>query len=260
MKSIALVLIGLMLGLGLMLLLPHGGYRLVYAGGQPSGNGDVNASGRIDIADAVYLLTHLFAKGPAPEAIVCPECPACDLCCPSCPPAGLPATGQTVCYDMGENIIDCDTNEFPGQDAFYQAGCPMEGRFIENDDGTVADACTGLVWQQETADIPGDDDDLVTWPEALRYCDELQFAGSSDWRLPNVRELQSIADYGRAFPALDTAFSDAPGTACWSSSSLINFMQRTPSHHAWIVDFGIGEVIDAGKQYSFHVRAVRNAR
>ena len=34
-----------------------------------SGNGDVNASGRIDLADGIYLLTYLFDDGPEPVAM-----------------------------------------------------------------------------------------------------------------------------------------------------------------------------------------------
>ena len=70
-------------------------------GGVPSGNGDVNGSGRIDLSDAVYLLSFLFQGGPAPVAIEAP------------PPAvkGLPATGQTKCYgnvDGNWTEVPCD--------------------------------------------------------------------------------------------------------------------------------------------------------
>ena len=46
-----------------MLVVPQGSPQLVSAQGTPSGNGDVNGSGDIDIADAVYLLSYLFASG-----------------------------------------------------------------------------------------------------------------------------------------------------------------------------------------------------
>jgi hypothetical protein len=104
-------------------------------GGNPIGNGDVNGDGTIDISDAIYLLESLFLGGEAPVPIECP------------PPVvkGLPATGQTKCYDSAGNEIDCTSADFPGQDGFYQAGCPSEGRFVDNDDGTVTDKCTGLM-------------------------------------------------------------------------------------------------------------------
>ncbi len=45
---------------------------------EPSGNGDVNSSGRLDIADAVYVLNFLFLGGPAPVPIVCPPAGSCE--------------------------------------------------------------------------------------------------------------------------------------------------------------------------------------
>lgn len=167
----------LVVGIGAMLPIPNAGLERARATaqGKPSGNGDVNGSGAIDIADAIYLLSYLFSSGPLPEEILCPECPPCD----SIP---LPATGQTRCYDPLGNLVDCASLAYPGQDGFYQLGCPMEGRFVNMGDGTVTDRCTGLMWQKETA--PG----MYTWQAALKYCEKLALAGHTDWRLPNIRE------------------------------------------------------------------------
>jgi hypothetical protein len=60
--------LNMVIGIGLVLVLLHGGHPFVSAQGAPSGNGDVNGSGGIDIADTVYLLSYLFANGPAPVA------------------------------------------------------------------------------------------------------------------------------------------------------------------------------------------------
>jgi len=70
--------------------------------------------------------------------------------------------------------------------------------FRNNHDGSVNDNATRLSWQQ------ADDGNKRDWPEALRYCSTLDLAGKQDWRLPNVKELQSIVDYSRNDPALDT--------------------------------------------------------
>ena len=186
--------------------------------------------------------SYLFTEGREIEPVACSS------------GGVLPATGQTKCY-MGVNPwaeVDCASAEFPGQDAFYQKGCPTEGRFVDNGDGTVTDNCTGLTWQQETADIPGDDDNRVTWAEALRYCEDLEFAGHDDWRLPNVRELQSIVDYGRYNPAIDPVFS-AESSWYWSSSSFVDFTRV-----AWRVSFNVGYVAHGDKLHDAHyVRAVR---
>lgn len=158
----------------------------------------------------------------------------------------LPATGQSRCYDTGGTLINCSSADWPGQDGYYQAGCPMEGRFVDNGDGTVSDLCTGLMWQKDTA--PG----TYTWQQALLYCEGLTLAGYTDWRLPNIRELQSIVDYGRHSPSIHPPFS-ALLWWCWSSSTSV----RTPGN-AWSVNFGHGYVSSSGKETSTHyVRAVR---
>ena len=170
--------------------------------GTPKGNGDVNADGAIDISDAVHLLNWLFLGGPAPV------------------PTRLPATGQTKCYDSAGAEIPCDDSNHPGQDGFYQAGCPMEKRFVDNLDGTVTDTCTGLMWQKETADVNEDGvvGDAVIWRDALEYCEGLSFAGHDDWHLPNAQELQSIVDYGGSVPTIDPVFGALP-SHYWSSST-----------------------------------------
>jgi len=236
MKLYVGIAVGLLLGSGLMLLVPHGTPQVVYAGGTPSGNGDVNASGDIDIADAIYLLMYLFAKGPEPEPIVCP-------------PPSLPATGQKDCYDLRGAPVAWDDPGTPGQDGFYQSGCPSANRFVDNQDGTVTDTCTGLMWQQETA--PG----VYWWGKALRYCEDLTLAGHSDWRLPNVRELQSIVDYGRRGLSIDPVFG-AESESYWSSSTSV----VSPSG-AWFVCFYDGAVSDTDKiLVDDYVRAVRDAQ
>jgi hypothetical protein len=198
----------------------------------PSGNGDTNGDGRLDIADAICLLTHLFAGGPEPVVLECAEC-------------RLPATGQTACYDLfGE--MDCDNPDFPGQDDLYQTGCLTEGRFIDNSDGTVTDRCTGLMWQQATAGSGA-----VTWSAALQYCENLEVAGWDDWRLANVRELQSIVDYGRWEPAIDPVFSVEP-SSYWSSTTGFVLPSR-----AWVVSLGYGGILGADKGELLPVLAVR---
>ena len=174
-------------------------------------NGDVNCDEKIDIADAVYLLNWLFLGGPKP----------CE--CDIAPDPNPLCTGQTMCYDQDENIVDCESGPCPGQDGFYRPGpCSRDARFVDNGDGTVTDTSTGLTWQQVAADMNDnqqiDPPDLVAWCEALTYCENLVLAGDDDWRLPNIRELQSIVDYGRD-PVLDPIFLTV-AAAHWSSTTV----------------------------------------
>jgi hypothetical protein len=200
----------------------------------------VNGDGAIDLSDAVYTLSWLFTGGPAPVAIECPFPVG----------KGLPATGQT----SASFLHDC-----PGPHGSYMAGCPTEGRFVDNGDRTVTDNCTGLMWQKETADTNGDGQinspDRVDSCEALTYCENLSFAGHDDWRLPNVRELQSILDYGRFGPAMDTSvFGVAVRAWYWSSSADVG----SPGGF-WSVDSDAGHVLGASinRGELSYVRAVR---
>lgn len=80
-----------------------------------------------------------------------------------------------------------------------------KNNFIDNNDGTVSDYATGLMWQK------ADDGIGRNWEEALAYAENLELANYSDWRLPNAKELQSIVDYTRSpqttnSPAINPVF------------------------------------------------------
>jgi hypothetical protein len=162
---------------------------------------------------------------------------------------GLPASGQTLCYDMWGTVIDCDSDSYPGQDGFHQAGCPTEARFVDNEDGTVTDTCTGLVWQQETA--PGGQ---RNWQQALQYCEDLDLAGHDDWRLPNCTEILSILNSGGASPtSIDPVFSAVPDSY-WSSYTVL----VGNGDEAVIVSFSPTPYLySAQKTDLLYVRAVR---
>jgi len=80
--------------------------------------------------------------------------------------------------------------------------------FVSNNDGTVTDKATGLMWQS------ADDGTRRNWQDSLAYAEDANFAGYSDWRMPNIKELQSIVKYGRGvgvWPAIDTNFFTISG-------------------------------------------------
>ena len=77
--------------------------------------------------------------------------------------------------------------------------------YVDNEDGTISDQATGLTWAQ------ADSGQGMTWEDALKYAEALELGGHSDWRLPNIKELQSIVDYSRSpdatnSPAIDPIF------------------------------------------------------
>ena len=160
-----------------------------------------------------------------------------------------PATGQTACYDVAGAVIECASAAYPGQDGFHRAGCPTAGRFVDNQDGTVTDTCTGLMWEKNSA--PGN----YLWQSALQYCDRLEVAGHTDWRLPNLRELRTLVDYGGQVPAIDPVFQ-AIAEVYWTSSTY-----NVDPTHAWTVGFQDGEGnAHEAKVDPFPVRAVRGGQ
>lgn len=106
----------------------------------------------------------------------------------------------------------------------------VPAHYTDNGDGSITDHVTGLAWQK----IPYAD--TLTWEQALTYADSLTLAGKSDWRLPNIRELQSIADLTAISPSVNTNYFSVSGNKkFWSSTTLPN--QTTK---AWYLDTHYG--------------------
>ena len=102
----------------------------------------------------------------------------------------------------------------------------LRHHFINNSDGTVADLDTGLTWQQ--AEVAA-----ANWTSALHYAESLSLAGYTDWRLPNIKELQSLNDETLATPSLDADFfPDTQAAEYWSSTTLVGDTNR-----AWTLDY-----------------------
>jgi hypothetical protein len=93
---------------------------------------------------------------------------------------------------------------------------------------------------------------MYAWADAITACEGLTYAGHSDWRLPNVKELQSIVDYGRVSPAIDTTYFTSLSGGYWSSTTNAGVIEL-----AWYVDFNDGFVYYDGNTNSYRVRPVR---
>jgi len=156
---------------------------------------------------------------------------------------GVPKTGQTTSY------VDYD-------DGYYEKGTPTSGsRFMDNGDGTITDNGTGLMWAKDGNGAGCNSGGALNWTSAIAWADGLTFAGHSDWRLPNVKELQSIADYGRSVPAIDPVFTKTQSGYYWSSTTRADY-----TGSAWLVNFNYGYVATGGKTSTYYVRAVRGGQ
>ncbi|MEM8534832.1 MAG: DUF1566 domain-containing protein, partial [Chloroflexota bacterium] len=106
--------------------------------------------------------------------------------------------------------------------------------FADNGDGTITDDATGLMWLQ------ADNGEGVDWENALAYADGFSYAGYDDWRVPDVKELQSIVDYSGVYPAIDSSYFNITDADAyfWTSTSAF-FSPNTPGYYyAWYVAFG----------------------
>ena len=111
---------------------------------------------------------------------------------------------------------------------------------------TVVDQGTGLEWQKS------DDGTARNWQNGLAYCENLSLDSKTDWRLPNIRELKSIVDIRRFYPAVDPVFTSQMAYY-WSATTVTN----CPTTSAWTVSFANGDDNWYVKTTAYPVRCVR---
>jgi hypothetical protein len=211
---------------------------------------DVNTSDSITAPDALLILK---------KAVGQPIELSCIL------RSTTPVTGQNTCFSAEGLDIPCTAT---GQDGELTLGLPRS--FPNNEDGTVTDAVTGLVWELLSADgSVHDRNNLYTWAEAQSKIAQLnngEFATYSDWRVPNFFELQSLVNFGNPASGSYHAFDNDCEAGCsslqcscppttgsiWSSTTPLN-----NKVYALKTSFVTGRADWELKTVSLTVRAVR---
>lgn len=136
-----------------------------------------------------------------------------------------------------------------------------DSQFIDNNDGTVTDSKTGLMWKKCLQGLDGDNCEngspsAFTWQAALQQPETVNaggFAGYTDWRLPNIRELISIVEEQCYKPSINlNRFPNTPILGAWSSSPDSN-----NDRQAWLVLFDYGKSAPVERSNSRTVRLVR---
>ncbi len=165
--------------------------------------------------------------------------------------APLPKTGQTDTY----GVIGTDG-------ALHKGVAWPTPRFTDNGNGTVTDKLTGLIWLKN-ANVFG----LRTWLQALSDANNLKSGDSGtgltdgskagDWRLPNIREMQSLVDYSRnSVPAIPLGHPFLnPQSMYWSSTTYANAYPW-----AWYVNFIGGHATNDDKTHVNYVWPVRGGK
>ena len=158
-------------------------------------------------------------------------------------------TGQKQCYSEISEIIPCAGT---GQDGELKRGVAWpKPRFIVNRNGTITDRLTGLMWERTPLKRP------VNWEEAFKQIGELnerRFAGYKDWRLPNIIELASLANFGidRQYVWLrNQGFNVFQGqlSLFWSGTTdhIASKKDNSPDKYVYVFDLHNGSVGSGGK-------------
>ena len=167
-----------------------------------------------------------------------------DRPCPPDGPAPVPQSGQTVSYTSSDD------------GALEKGIMHPEPRFKDNNDGTITDNLTGLLWLKN-ADCFGS----RTWHEALSdsnglssgECGLTDGSNVGDWRLPNRFELESLLDLNNWMPAivLPSPFQLVQWYPYWTSTN------RAGTDHSWCINLDSGEIDATPRSHYWHVWPVR---
>lgn len=142
------------------------------------------------------------------------------------PRVTLAATGQSTSYAAGDDGALAKGVAWPS------------ARFHDNSNGTITDALTGLVWLKDAGCLAP-----AVWAAAVSeanglangQCGLSDSSKAGDWRLPNVKELESLIDVSASSPALSVGhpFANVSNAIYWSATSYFGGQQGSPN--AWSI-------------------------
>lgn len=201
----------------------------------------------------------------------------------------VPQTGQTKCWDPAQKdpaephlLIECAST---GQDGDTQTGlAPPTKRFMDNNDGTITDLFTKLVWLKKAdclANNPPDWDKSISIAKQLNGKAVFTICGLEDdslqgeWRVPNVNELMSLVEYGvdtssgaglpdsHPFSGFDGYYWTSTSFGLNLGRSLSDFLypcrrqgytdNRYRYNDAYVVDIATGEIVRLPKQLGANI-------
>lgn len=159
--------------------------------------------------------------------------------------AALALTSQ---FAEAEALCNGEIPETSPIDVFEPAG---NGEILHAPSDLIFMRCAvGQTWENETCEGSAQ---LFTWQQALQFSYGYEFNGSTNWRLPNIKELTVITERSCVRPAVnEQAFPETPPDDFWTSTPSMFDTQR-----AWSLGFFNGTSSIKAKDRSIHIRLVR---
>lgn len=166
----------------------------------------------------------------------------------------LPQTGQTTCYDAAGNPIACGNT---GQDGDFIAGVswPVPRFEVDLSGACITDNLTGLMWSRNAWNLTYQTSwsvSVLNPPTAVFQC------GFSDWRLPNINELQSLVNFEEPnnvewLISQGFFFLSVSPLQYWSSTSA----EDAPESNAWYINMLDGSIAKDSKLATNYIWPVR---
>jgi|GEM_PF-4830082 len=156
------------------------------------------------------------------------------------------------------NFKNSNTND-PDKNTSHYARCvssneptSISSYTRDNVNEVVLDTSTSMMWEDTANTV--NTNNTKTWDEAIDQCKGLSLAGYTDWRLPNINELDSVTDKNSYGPAMSSEFKNKSSAIFWSSTT-----QEDNSDNAWYTYFYCGCNDLQDKTTKSQVRCVRSA-
>jgi len=135
-----------------------------------------------------------------------------------------------------------DINDMLLKYGFFEASINSSGSFhntlVDNNDGTVRDSTTGLLWQKSGSSKPLNHSNSIKYIKSLNA---KSFAGYSDWRMPTLEELASLLEKDNMDGVhIDSVF-DNKQVRCWSADGPGTSETSSNFNGAWVLDYTYGK-------------------
>ncbi len=153
-----------------------------------------------------------------------------------------------VSFSDGNVSLETNTSTYAIRCVYETSAFIEPSLFVRKNTGVVVDTGTSLVWQDDV-------NTSATWENGITYCDGLSLDGRSDWRMPNINELNLITDLNNSVK-IKSAFQTFDGNGSYWSST-INRKNSGMTIYSYDINISTGEIQYHDKDTTRYVRCVR---